>query len=215
MLRKILLATLFASLAASAVILPRAASAASQILQIAPSSSSCSGATYPDECATAEQAAPYLIQAMSIYNITSVPEIAAVLSLMAYETGEFKYNTNHFPAPGNPGQGTRNMQMASYNLLYAQSFPALQANLSAITTADSTSGLSDDRLNEIRALVLGDEYAWGSAAWFLTTQCESARSALQSGGQAGYEAYLECVGTSSTSDRLAYWTAANTAFGIA
>lgn len=104
--------------------------------------------------------------------------------------------------------------MANYNLLYAKSIPALSTQLAAITTADSTDGLSDDELNAIRALVLPDEYAWGSAAWFLTTQCASARPTLQAGGQAGYEAYMSCVGTSATSDRLAYWSAANTALGI-
>lgn len=106
------------------------------------------------------------------------------------------------------------MQMANYNLLYAQSIPALSSSLAAITTASSTAGLSDDELNGIRALVLPDEYSWGSAAWFLTTQCASVRSELQAGGQGGYEAYLACVGTSATSDRLAYWTRANTALGV-
>ena len=107
------------------------------------------------------------------------------------------------------------MQMPNYNLLYAKSIPALATPLAVITTATSTDGLSDDQLNAIRALVLPDQYAWGSAAWFLTTQCASARPALQAGGQAGYEAYLSCVGTSTTSDRLAKWTLANNALGIA
>ncbi|KAE9372114.1 hypothetical protein N431DRAFT_439230 [Stipitochalara longipes BDJ] len=190
-------------------------SAASMLLLIAPTSGSCGGAPVASECATNVDAAPYLVKAMSDYGITSPPEIAAVLSLIAYETGDFKYNINHYPAPGRPGQGTRNMQMANYNLMYAQSIPALASQLSAITTATSTSGLSDDQLNAIRALVLPDEYSFASGAWFLTTQCASARSAIQAGGQAGYAAYLSCVGTSATADRLAYWTRANTALGIA
>jgi hypothetical protein len=189
-------------------------SAASMLLIIAPTSGSCSGAPFSDECATNVEAAPYLITAMSTYGITSPSEIAAVLSLIAYETGDFKYNINHYPAPGRPGQGTRNMQMANYNLLYAKSIPSLASQLSAITTSSSTNGLSDDQLNAIRALVLPDEYSWASAAWFLSTQCASARAAIQAGGQAGYSAYLSCVGTSVTSDRLAYWTRANTALGI-
>lgn len=106
------------------------------------------------------------------------------------------------------------MQMANYNLLYAQSIPALSHNLSAVTTATSTAGLSDDQLNAIRALVLPDEYSWGSGAWFLTSQCAGIRSQLQAGGQAGYESYLGCIGTSVTDDRLAYWKRANIAFGI-
>ncbi|RDW88159.1 hypothetical protein BP6252_00191 [Coleophoma cylindrospora] len=193
----------------------RAATAASQILQIAPTSNTCSGATYADECETAAQAAPYLISAMQTYSITSAAEIAALLSLVAYETGDFKYSTNHFPSPGRPGQGTRNMQMATYNLLYAQSISALSTQVAAITTATTTAGLSDDELNAIRALVLPDQYSWASAAWFYTSQCSSSvRTQVQAGGQAGYEAYLGCVGTTATSDRLAYWTRANTALGL-
>jgi hypothetical protein len=189
-------------------------SAASMLLVIAPTSGSCADAPVASECATNAEAAPYLITAMSQYGITSPPEIAALLSLIAYESGDFKYNINHYPAPGRPGQGTRNMQMANYNLMYARSISALSTQLSAITTSTSTSGLTDDQLNAIRALVLPDEYSWGSAAWFLTTQCAGTRAALQAGGQAGYSAYLSCVGTSASTDRLAYWTRANTALGI-
>jgi hypothetical protein len=188
--------------------------AAAQLLVIAPTSNTCSGAPVPSECATADQAAPYLIQAMANYSITSPAEIAALLSVIAYESGDFKYNTNHYPAPGRPGQGTRNMQMANYNLEYALSIPALQPQVKAITTSTSTAGLTDDQLNQIRALVLPDEYTWGSAAWFLTTQCASIRAQLQAGGQAGYSAYLGCIGTSATSDRLAYWTRASQTFGL-
>jgi hypothetical protein len=186
--------------------------AAQAILQIAPTSGSCSAAPAAGECATNEDAANALIPAMQKYGIYSPPEIAALLSLMAYETADFKYNINHFP--GRPGQGTRNMQMSNYNLLYAQSIPELASSLSAITTSSSTNGLSDDQLNAIRALVLPDQYSFGSAAWFLTTQCPQTRTQLQAGGQAGYEAYLSCVGVSATSDRLAYWDRANTAFNL-
>lgn len=106
------------------------------------------------------------------------------------------------------------MQMGNYNLMYALSIPALASQLSEITTATSASGLTDDQLNSVRALVLPDDYSWASAAWFLTTQCANTRAGLQAGGQAGYTAYLSCIGTSATADRLAYWTRANTALGI-
>ncbi|TVY73516.1 hypothetical protein LSUE1_G003786 [Lachnellula suecica] len=193
-------------------IFSREAQAADMIAAIAPTSNTCSGATAPTECETNTQAAPFLISAMAQYSITNPNEIAGILALIAFESGDFKYNTNHFPAPGRPGQGTRNMQMANFNLMYAKSIPALSTKLSAITTASSTTGLSDDELNAIRALVLPDEYAWGSAAWFLTTQCASARPALQAGGDAGFNAYMQCVtGAAATSDRLAYWTRATKA----
>ncbi|KAH7370550.1 hypothetical protein BKA65DRAFT_385501 [Rhexocercosporidium sp. MPI-PUGE-AT-0058] len=188
----------------------RAAQAADQVLQIAPTSNTCSGAPFPDECATNIQAAPYLISAMSKYEIWSVPEIAAVLSLIAFETADFKYNTNKFP--GRPGQGTRNMQVATYNLQYAMSIPELAPKLSAITTSSSVTGLSDDQLNAIRALVLPDEYSWASGAWFLKTQCANIRPALQTGSQAGFEAYMGCVGVTADADRLAYWNRATASF---
>jgi hypothetical protein len=144
-------------------------SAASMLLIIAPTSRSCGSAPAASECATNVDATPYLIKAISDYSITSPPEIAAVLSLIAYESGDFKYNINHYLALGRLGQETRNMQMANYNLMYAKSIPALVSQLSVITTATSTSGLSDDQLNVIRALVLPDDYSFASSAWFLTT----------------------------------------------
>ena len=201
------------SLAAAAPILqPRAATAASIVQQIAPASASCSGAPAGDECATASQAAPFLIQAMVDYKLYAPGQIAAVLSLIAFETGDLKYNKNHYP--GRPGQGTRNMQMAEYNLAYALSIPDLAPKAQAIAPS-GVAGLSDDKLNAILALVTPDQYSWGSAAWYLTTKCEaSVVSGLQAGTDAAYQAYLGCVGTSSTPERLAYWTRAKAAFGL-
>lgn len=104
--------------------------------------------------------------------------------------------------------------MPNYVFLYAKSIPELATPLGAITTASSTEGLSNDQLNAIRALVLVDEHSWGSAVWFLTSQCSNVRSALQAGDQAGFEAYMACVGTAATSDRVEYWTRAKAAFGL-
>lgn len=212
-----LISTLFLlhALASATPLTTRQTSAASQILQIAPTSITCVGAPFASECATAAQAAPYLISAFQNYSITSTSQMAAVLSLQAFETGDFKFNINHFPAPGRPGQGTRNLQMPAYNLLYARSIPALLPAVEAITTSTSVDGLTDDQLNDIRALVLPDEYSWGSAAWFLTSQCgEDVLSAMETPGEAGFNAYMGCVGTASTSDRLAYYTRALQAFGL-
>jgi hypothetical protein len=220
MLSKILTAALLVTAAiAAAISQPNLLStrecsndAVAILLAIAPTSNSCDNAPAQGECATAAQAAPWLISAMANYSVFSRPELSALLSLIAFETADFKYNINHFP--GRAGQGTRNMQKAQFNLEYALSIPALVPKVQAITTATSTTGLSDPQLNDIRALVLLDEYSWGSAAWFLTTKCESIRQQLQAGGQAGWSAYLGCVGMTVTSDRMAYWTRANTAFGI-
>jgi len=136
--------------------------------------------------------------------------MAAILSLIAFESGDFKYNINHFP--GRAGQGTRNMQMPSFNLEYARE---VQSDaLSKVTAATSTDGLSDDQLNAIRALVLPDEFSFASAAWFLVRKCPNVRTTLQAQGEAGYGQYLSCIGTSITADRMAYYNRALTAFGL-
>lgn len=75
-----------------------------QLLQIAPSSGTCAGAPYPAECRTAAQAAPVLTSSFQKYGITSAAEKAALISLMAFESGDFKYNKNYYP--GTPGQGS-------------------------------------------------------------------------------------------------------------
>ena len=106
---KILKVIFLAALASAAAIpsskvLARASgqSAVAMLLQIAPTSNTCAGASFPSECETAEQAAPFLIQAMETYHVTSSYEIAALLSLIAYESGDFHYDIHHFPSL-NPG----------------------------------------------------------------------------------------------------------------
>ena len=97
------------------------------------------------------------------------------------------------------------MQSLHYNLLYASSIPALTTPLTIIPASVP---------NAVRALLLAeDSYDFGSAAWFLTTQCGAGvRSALQTGGRQGWEAYVSgCVGTTVTEARTAYWERANVA----
>lgn len=57
------------------------------------------------QCRSASQAAEPLIHSFEKYKITSKPEMAAILGLIAFETGEFKYQKNVFP--GTPGQGSK------------------------------------------------------------------------------------------------------------
>ncbi|RKF59342.1 hypothetical protein OnM2_060058 [Erysiphe neolycopersici] len=182
-----------------------------QILKIAPSSNSCPSP--PGECATNTQAAPFLNEAMSKYQISSQGERASVLALIAFESGNFKYNINHYPAPGRPGQGTRNMQTAPFNLKYVKSIPELASK----TTHTSVDGLSPSELNEIRALILPDRYSWASGAWYLAgeSSCSGARKVLQTGSDDGFIAHMKCVGiTSVGSDRMAYWQAAKKALNV-
>jgi hypothetical protein len=75
------------------------------LLAIAPSSASCStSSAFPTECRTAYQAADPINTSFSDFNITTNGEMAALISLMAYETANFVYQKNHFP--GRPGQGS-------------------------------------------------------------------------------------------------------------
>lgn len=107
------------------------------------------------------------------------------------------------------------MQMAAFNLLYARSIPDLLPEVEKITTATSVDGLADDQLNAIRAIVLSDAYSWGSAAWFFSTQCtDTVKTALDMPGEAGFTAYMGCIGTTVTSDRLAYYHKALQAFDL-
>lgn len=187
--------------------------AEAQLLHIAPLSVSCASAPFPSECATASTAAPFLIAAMSSYSITSAPELAALLSLIAFETGDFRYDRNHYP--GRPGQGTRNMQMGSFNLEYARAIPELATGVAQIAGSRTAEQLSDAEINAVRELVLDDKYSWASAAWFYVTKCGGVRAEVQKGGQEGFEAYMQCVGVQATADRLEYWKRAKEAFGIA
>ncbi|MCJ1226961.1 hypothetical protein MMC12_003616 [Toensbergia leucococca] len=218
MLLEIIFTLFFSISLSSTYVLPvqirDAPSSTSIVLATAPKSASCAGApSSSSECRTASQAAPIIAEVFSAYDITSPGEMAALISTMAFESGDFEYNINIYP--GNPGQGTRNMQMASYNVLYAHSIPALASELSSITNGAPASSLSTTQLNAVRGLLIAnDSYDFGSAVWFLTTQCsESVRTGLQSGGQAGWENYVSgCLGTTATSDRQAYWERASQAF---
>ena len=93
---------------------------ASSILHIAPGTSSCANPPAAGECRTAAQAAPYIAISFTNVDISDFHSQAALLALMLYESGDFKYKINHFPAPGTPGQGTRNMQSPEFNAKYAE-----------------------------------------------------------------------------------------------
>ncbi|KAA8643233.1 uncharacterized protein ATNIH1004_009995 [Aspergillus tanneri] len=188
--------------AASASVLPRSGSvhiSTEQIEAIAPTSSSCDSPPSPGECATAEQAAKNIAASFETYRVTSLAEQAAVIGLMAFESGDFKYNRNHYP--GVPGQGTRNMQSPAFNAKYAASIPDIADKLAQV--GSDPAGVLDILLND-------EAYDFGSGAWFLTTQCtQHVRTQLQSGSEAGWAAYISsCVGTGANEARKAYWTRA-------
>ncbi|KAI3401657.1 hypothetical protein diail_9321 [Diaporthe ilicicola] len=169
------------------------------LLDIMPSSSSCSGRG--DQCRTAEQAAPHLVDAMTKYSIASDMEQAGILSLIAYESLEMQYSKNLNNAAA--GQGTSNMQMGTFNVQYASSIPELAAK------SPTTSTVLD--------LVTADEYNFGTGPWFYSTQCSAAQAAAKSGSaDSWFDAYMSCVGvsTSAQPDRLTYWNNAKKAFSL-
>lgn len=83
---------------------------AAAILAIIPGSNSCAGAQFPDECRTAEQAAPFISKACAEL---SKAECAATIALMGYESG---IKVKHNLTPGVPGQGTANMMSPTVSL---------------------------------------------------------------------------------------------------
>ncbi|EAQ92508.1 hypothetical protein CHGG_00743 [Chaetomium globosum CBS 148.51] len=170
---------------------------AKAIAAVMPQSSSCDGADFPDECRTAEQAAPFISEACADL---SDGECAATVALMGLESVDMRFK--HNVSPGRPGQGTANMQMADFNKEYA----------SELFGADKVAGKSPD---EILAMVMPDEHNFGSAAWFLKTKCADVRDTLKAGTDAGWSAYNQCIGVDgSLPDRMKYWTAAKAAFGL-
>lgn len=87
------------------------------------------------------------------------------------------------------------MQSPNFNVKYAQSL-----GLGSITSSDAT----------MMQTLTQDKYSFGSAAWFITSQCPfSDRVAMWTGGETAWAAYLtDCVGTTATDDRKAIWTIA-------
>ncbi|KAK8085620.1 hypothetical protein PG997_006891 [Apiospora hydei] len=196
---------LLAGLAAASPIERRGGSAVDMVLAIAPGSKSCDGSA---DCRTAQQAAPFMIQSFQDYKVYAAGQIAGVLALMAYESGDFKYK--HNVSPGRPGQGTANMQMYPNNVKYAASIPDLKTK-----AASFTDNSPDAQKNELLAMVTDDKYNFGSGAWYLMTQCDSAtQQALAKGDDAGFAAYMKCVGVTVTDDRNAYWQRAKKAFSL-
>lgn len=99
------------------------------------------------------------------------------------------------------------MQSPTFNKKYASSLPDLAEKLPSVSDSPA------DLLDLLRA---NETYDFGSGAWFLTTQCSSdVRTALQKGDEAGWSRYIsECVGTTVTDDRKAYWKRAVGALGV-
>ncbi|KAM4055276.1 hypothetical protein HRG_006072 [Hirsutella rhossiliensis] len=163
-----------------------------------PSTKQCSGTQDGggDECRTAAQAAPHIVDSFRAHNISCVQEAACLVSLMLLESAGLQFKHNVSPSPGVLGQGTANMQSPKFNLLYAKDVVAkLPDDLANATDAD---GLGKSQKAAMMALVTQDNLNFASAAWFHKTQCadQAVKAKLRDGGLDGCGDYLQtCVGT--------------------
>ncbi|KAJ2128478.1 hypothetical protein GGF48_002838, partial [Coemansia sp. RSA 921] len=115
-----------------------------------------------DGCANNEQALVALNNAAQKYGVTERGEVVAMIALMAFESGSWQYNVNEFP--GRAGQGTKAMFMYPFIYKYAKA-------LYPDKVQDAWESATDDlTMNNVRAMVLGDDDSFGSAFWYLTTQ---------------------------------------------
>ncbi|KAK5946907.1 hypothetical protein PMZ80_001052 [Knufia obscura] len=172
------------------------------LTKIAPTSTTCDGAKYADECITAADATQPLIDSFAKYKVATPPEQAALLSWMAYESADFKYVKNHFPDPGRPGQGTRAMMMPDFVKEYGATLNVNNADLA---------GMLDD------VIKAGGE--WGAASWYYTSKCsDEIKEGVKTGGKDGWKKFItDCVETTldeGENSREAYWTRASEALGI-
>jgi len=186
----------------------REVTAADAILAIAPTSNSCANEPAQGECVTNVDAAPHLINAMVANGLYQYGQIAAVIANMAFETSDFKYNINH--NPGRPGQGTRNMQLIKYNVMYARSKDELKDKV----PEGDADAMSDDDKNKVLNMLRVPEYDYDTGAWFLKTQCDaSVMDLLATNPDQGWAAFQTCCDVSG-GERDAYWTRAKAAFGL-
>lgn len=94
------------------------------------------------------------------------------------------------------------MLKARQVLLYAQSIPSLSTPLSKILPANFKNteaeqrAVSDDQYNAILGLVLPDQYSWGAALWFLTSQCKNMMEKWH--GMQGHGAFMDLLGCMGT-----------------
>jgi len=171
---------------------------ASQLTQIAPTTVSCDGAPFPEECADATTAATALNSSFEKYGITKAEEKAALIAYTLFESGEYKYSKNHYP--GRPGQGTRMMAMPNFIAEYASAAADPSALASAAGNVDA-----------ILATVNGDaDKSFGSAAWFYSNKCTDAvKTGVRDGSMIGWQNFMTvCVGTTNDPAREEYWTKA-------
>lgn len=200
-------------LAGTAVADPHVDQLADLIAKVAPASTKCADASNT-ECRTNVQVAPYLLDAILKYGANSNGAVAAVVALTAFESASYQYKANK--VPGEPGQGTANMQSFANNVDYANSFPELVDKVAAIGLPENHAEATKEQKNTLLALVTDDKYNFGSGPWYLTQHCEPKYlKALGDATDAAWTDYITgCVSTPDTPERDALWKAAKEALGL-
>ncbi|KAJ2724788.1 hypothetical protein GGI07_001749 [Coemansia sp. Benny D115] len=170
----------------------------------------CSTASFPDECVPNSRAVAAINNALTKYGITKRSEAVAVISLMAFESGNWLYNINHWP--GRPGQGTRNMQMANFNREYAQLLHPAEAAQVISSAADAQ---SDETSKKLLELVLNDNDSFGSGFWYLATKATgyfASADKLRDGNADDFKDYIvNGVNAGWDEGRQTVWNAVNSA----
>ncbi|KAJ1937406.1 hypothetical protein FBU59_004758, partial [Linderina macrospora] len=174
------------------------------------STTSCKNAT--SECTTNDKALAAINHALVKYKISRRSEVVAVLALEAFESASWKYNINHYPEPGRPGQGTRSMLMYNFIEEYAK---YLYADKAGALLKSSGSNPSNDTKNAVRQLVLGDDDSFGSGFWYLTQKAGSFYNSpdkLRDGEWTDFKDYIvDGVGAPWDAARNVTWNAFNDA----
>ncbi|KAJ2310538.1 hypothetical protein H4R23_003430 [Coemansia sp. Cherry 401B] len=155
-------------------------------------------------CANNKRAVAALNAAAQKYGITERSEMVAVVALMAFESGSWQYNVNLYP--GRPGQGTKAMLMYDFVYAYAKQLYPSQVQDAWQSSTDT------DTMNNVRALVLGDDDSFGAGFWYLTTKAAEYHNSgkLKDGDLASFQDYCtSAVGASWDSERQAVWETVN------
>jgi hypothetical protein len=176
---------------------------ADTIIKIMPNSASCANRdAQPGSCRTAAEAAPHLAKAFNTYGITSKGAQAANLALIAFESAEMVYKVGL--DANTPGKGTYAVMMPPNVKKYATQLKGADA----VTQAG----------NPVAILALvntQDDDAFGSASWYMSTQCPDIQKQFDGDVDSAWTAYIStCVGGSEMAKRQPYWDAAKKAFGI-
>ncbi|KAJ2803145.1 hypothetical protein H4R20_003009 [Coemansia guatemalensis] len=173
------------------------------------------GASDAKGCVLNSKAVDPINKALAKYKITRRSEVVAVLALMAFESGSWKYNIN--VSKNQPGQGT--FAMMQYPNVYAYAkylYPSKVEDKWATLEADTNEDPDSEQMNKVREMVLNDDDSFGSGFWFLTNKVEgdyhNNDKKLRDGNPDDFKAYcLDGVQTGWDDTRNTVWEAVNKA----